>query len=183
MSISEGGFQSKINPLLGRPELYKPEYCEQVKEFMGTGHSLTAFAGEIDVARDTLYDWAARHPEFLYATKAAKAKRVKALERQMFDAETGPQVTSRIFALKGAAPDEYAERIQAEVSGPNGGPIETSDNSGMAELGRRVAFALAAAVTASEEARTIEGTVNAQQNDSASPSGKQLSSKSNGTKG
>jgi hypothetical protein len=37
--------------------------------------------------------------------------------------------TLLIFLLKGAKPDKYKDRVQSEVSGPQGKPIEVNDQS------------------------------------------------------
>jgi transposase len=108
----------------GRPTLYKPEYCDLAKEFMGQGFSLTAFAGEIDVSRETVYAWERGIPEFSDAIKVARAKRVGFLEVDLLNAESGPKVTSRIFALKNACADEWSDKVVQQHQGPNGGPVE-----------------------------------------------------------
>lgn len=51
------------NPV-GRPSLYKPEYCDKLIEHMAKGLSFESFAGSVGVCRNTLYDWAKAHPEF-----------------------------------------------------------------------------------------------------------------------
>lgn len=52
---------------VGRPTLYKPEYCELLIEHMGSGLSFEAFAGVVGVCKKTLYDWEKANPEFLHA--------------------------------------------------------------------------------------------------------------------
>lgn len=99
---------------VGRPSKYKPAYCNEVITTMATGLSLTAFAGEIGVSRDTVNEWQRAHPEFSDAVKIAKAKRTGALERQMLAMENGPGVTARIFALKNADPEEWREKQHIE---------------------------------------------------------------------
>lgn len=101
----------------GRDSLYDPAYCEKVIECMGLGLSLTAFAGEIGVARSTINDWRAAHPAFAAAVKVGTAKRVGYLERRLLDGETGPRVTSHIFALKNADPEEWKDRHETNISG------------------------------------------------------------------
>lgn len=101
----------------GRPSKYHAAYCNEVIETMATGLSLTAFAGEIGVARSTINEWIAEYPDFSEAVKKGQAKRTKYLERRLLDGETGPRVTSHIFALKNAAPDEWADKQQHEHSG------------------------------------------------------------------
>lgn len=55
----------------GRPSLYKPEYCERLVTWMSEGNPFETFGTEIGVCRDTLYEWATKHPEFSYAKKRA----------------------------------------------------------------------------------------------------------------
>lgn len=109
----------------GRPSKYDPEYCDLARSFMGRGFSLTAFAGELGVNRDTVVEWQHAHPEFSVAVKDGQAGRTKCLEEGLLaEGQLGPQVTARIFALKNAAPDEW--RDKHEISGPDGGPIQVS---------------------------------------------------------
>ena len=113
----------------GRPSSYDPAFCQQVEDFMALGYSKMAAAGSVGVCYNTLKAWMAIHPEFLLAVRRGEAKRTQILENGLLQAETGPQVTSRIFALKNAAPDEWRDRQAVEHSGPNGGPIQTEDVS------------------------------------------------------
>lgn len=101
----------------GRPTTYLPEYCDKIVECMGRGLSKTAFAGEIGVCRETIMNWSKEHPEFLGAVKRAEAARVLFLEQRLIDGETGARVTSHIFALKNADPDEWRDKTEREHSG------------------------------------------------------------------
>ena len=101
----------------GRPTKYDPDYCEQVLEVMGTGLSLTAFAGVVGVARSTINEWLLAHPDFAAAVRVGQAKRVYYLERSMLDGDIGARITSRIFALKNADPEEWRDRRELEHSG------------------------------------------------------------------
>ena len=107
----------------GRPTKYRRAYCNEVIDVMGTGLSLTAFAGDIGVARSTINEWIDHYPEFSEAVRVAKAKRTLALERGMLTAENGPAVTARMFALKNADPDEWRDKREHEHTGPGGGPL------------------------------------------------------------
>ena len=117
---------------VGRPTKYTEAECDRVLAVMETGLSLTAFAGSIGVARSTINVWMAEHPEFSEAVKIGKAMRVNYLERRLLDGEFGPRVTSHIFALKNADPEEWSDKQQREHSGPGGGPI------GFQQITRRV---------------------------------------------
>lgn len=110
---------------VGRPTTYLPEYADHVRSLMGEGFSKTAVAGSLGVSRQRFLDWAEANPEFRDAIKEGEAARTYKLEKDLLSAETGPQVTSRIFALKNAAPDEWKEKQSVEHSGPGGGPVQT----------------------------------------------------------
>jgi len=60
--------------VLGRPTMYRPEYCEELIEHMSRGLSFHSFAGKVGVSRETLYNWAERYPEFLYSKKIGEQK-------------------------------------------------------------------------------------------------------------
>lgn len=102
---------------VGRPTKFKPAYCDEVINTMATGLSLTAFAGEIGVARSTINEWMAQFPDFSEAVKKGQAKRVAYLERRLLDGEFGARVTSHIFALKNADPDEWQDKREIQHSG------------------------------------------------------------------
>lgn len=59
---------------VGRPSKYSPAYCNDVIQHLAEGASLTSFAAEVGVARSTINDWMAEHPEFAEACARAKAK-------------------------------------------------------------------------------------------------------------
>jgi len=109
----------------GRPSKYDPDFCDMVEETMRAGFSKMAAAGRLGVCYNTIRAWMDEHPEFLQAVKRGEAARTEKLEADLLSAETGPQVTSRIFALKNAAPDEWRDKQQTEISGPNGDAIPT----------------------------------------------------------
>ena len=54
---------------VGRPTLYKPEYCQMLIDHMKEGLSIDSFAGLIRVARPSVYEWMEVHPEFSNAKR------------------------------------------------------------------------------------------------------------------
>jgi hypothetical protein len=122
----------------GHPTAYKPEYCKSVVEFSSRGYSLTAFAGSIEVCRDTITEWVSVHPEFSLAVKKAKAiaalyweKRLQVAGSKLGDA------APVIFALKNIAPDDWKSDKQVEVAVHNSITVDTSrpvEEWGAAEL-------------------------------------------------
>jgi transposase len=123
----------------GRPTKYDPAYCDMAVEYMAQGYSMTAFAGSIRVSRSTINEWMANYPEFSEAIKVGKPARTSKLETDLLSAESGPVVTSRIFALKNACPEEWVEKTAVALSNPDGSNLTLSDR----EIAQRIAFALA----------------------------------------
>lgn len=56
---------------MGRPTDYKPEYCQQIIDFMSEGKSIVQFAASLRVAECTIYEWANVHPDFSKAKNIA----------------------------------------------------------------------------------------------------------------
>lgn len=93
----------------GRPDEYKPEYCQLVIEAMSNGVSLTGFAGMIGQSRDAVYDWMGRHSEFSLAVSRARAARVLWWEQKLQRSRKGAETTASIFALRNADPTEWRD--------------------------------------------------------------------------
>lgn len=104
----------------GRPSKYDPAFCDVIRSKMAEGFSKTAVAGFMGINRDTLLEWVSRHPEFSGAVKDGEAARTFKLEGDLLSAPDGPNVTSRIFALKNAAPQEWADTQKIVGPGPDG---------------------------------------------------------------
>ncbi|WMT88270.1 DNA-packaging protein [Pelagibacterium sp. 26DY04] len=100
----------------GRPTDWKPELGEEILSRMEQGLSLAASAADLGIHRQRVYEWMERHPEFADTVKLAQAKRQLFLERRLLSAEAGPVVTSTIFALKNAGPEDWREKQEHEVN-------------------------------------------------------------------
>lgn len=137
---------------VGRPTEYNDTLGNELIALMATGLSITAAAADLGFHRDTIYDWAKKHSEFSDALKLARGKRVLKLERDLMTAQDGPTVTSRIFALKNADPEEWRDKIQNEHTGKDGAPIEVE-----AKPPREVAKMILALI---QKANTDEGKSN-----------------------
>lgn len=114
--------------MIGRPTDYDPAYCDVAQTFLADGYSLAALAGHIGVARSTVYKWVDEHPDFSDAVKAGQAKAVlwwETANRNL--AMTGEgNATSIIFGLKNRAADEWRDVKATEITGRDGGAIETT---------------------------------------------------------
>jgi hypothetical protein len=135
----------------GRPSKYSEDYCNEVVEFLAGGHSVTAFAGHIGVARSTVFKWADEFPEFSVALKAGQAKATAFWESILIKVarDGGGNATAAIFGLKNRASDDWSDKIVNEHSGPGGGPIQTEE-IGEIEAARRIAYVLAKGLKAAE---------------------------------
>lgn len=115
----------------GRPTKYDPAYCEDIVAFCGQGYSITAFAGSIGVARSTIQEWADANPEFSVAVRAAKAASAfwwESRSRRVAERGGGPgTATVIVFNLKNMAPDDYREKVDHSLAGPDGGPVKTDN--------------------------------------------------------
>lgn len=70
---------------VGRPSLYKPEYCEKLIQHMARPRSFESFAAVIDVNRDTLYEWVKVHEDFSDALTRGRAKHLLAMEDSAYE--------------------------------------------------------------------------------------------------
>lgn len=106
----------------GRPSKYEPRFCQMVIDHMSDGASMTSFAAEIGVARSTINEWMAVHPEFSEAVKIAKAKCAAWWERLGRQGAQGGEVnpTLVIFGLKNMAADDWREKQELAHTSPDG---------------------------------------------------------------
>lgn len=110
----------------GRPSSYKQVYCNEVIEYLAGGHSVTAFAGHIGVARSTVFKWADEIVEFSDALKVGQAKATAFWEKILIKvaSEGGGNATAAIFGLKNRASDDWADKTVNEHTGKDGGAIQ-----------------------------------------------------------
>lgn len=117
----------ETNPV-GRPTLYRPEYCERVIELGREGRSKAQMASRLDVCCNTLDNWAKENPEFLSALTRARD-----LAKAWWEDKGQDNLTSSVFqtglwsrSMAARFPDDYTERQKKEHSGPDGGPVQIS---------------------------------------------------------
>jgi|HubBroStandDraft_1064217.scaffolds.fasta_scaffold217211_2 hypothetical protein len=135
----------------GRPTEYRAEYVEIVANMCANGATDIELADELDVSVQTLYNWRAKYPEFLEATRVCKDIADERVVRSLFNRAVGfEHAAVKIFMPAGATQAVYAdyrevippdtaaakfwltnrkradwqERVQQEHSGPDGGAIQ-----------------------------------------------------------
>jgi hypothetical protein len=65
--------------------LYKPNYCEELVELMGSGMTLIQVAAHFKASSRTFYNWAAQFPEFGEAMEQGFALREAYLDRLAYN--------------------------------------------------------------------------------------------------
>jgi hypothetical protein len=117
---------------MGRPTEYKQEFCEQVIEYGKQGKSITWMAAELDVHKDSLYEWAKVYPEFSDAlTRArqhAQAWWEDAGQGGLMVAPGAGTFNASVWSRSMAArfPEDWRESKGVELTGKDGGPVQVS---------------------------------------------------------
>lgn len=137
---------------MARPSKYKPEYAEQARKLCLLGATDQEIADFFEVEVRTVYRWKADRDEFCQALRAGKEVADERVERSLYQLATGyeqeevkifmpaqaekpvyapyrakvaPNVTAAIFWLKNRRRDEWRDRSTTELTGPDGGPIQS----------------------------------------------------------
>lgn len=114
----------------GRPTDYDPAFCEKVVEWGALGKSIAWMAAELDVSRQSIYEWASVHPEFSDAIARAKEKAQKwwedAGQANMLMAPGAGTFNGSVWSRSMAArfPDDWREKTETALTGANGGPVQ-----------------------------------------------------------
>lgn len=131
----------------GRPSAYRPEFVTQAEKLCALGATDIEIADFFEVNVSTIYRWKNEHPDFCDAIKVAKTIADDRVERSLFQKATGyeqdevkifmpsnaaapvyapfrakvaPDTTACIFWLKNRQPEKWRDRVQQEISGPDG---------------------------------------------------------------
>jgi hypothetical protein len=133
----------------GRPSKYQPAFCEQVVDHMREGASLTSFAAEIGVCRDTITEWCSVHDEFSAAVKRGKAACAAWWEKTNRNLAVSGQgnATACVFGLKNMAADDWRDKHELEHSGPGGSALEISVNFKTGQIGTETGQGSAKGIT------------------------------------
>lgn len=107
--------------LLSPQTLYDPSFAQAVIEDSSDGYSLGGFAGRIGVARRTIDNWAASHPEFALAVSRAKAARQRWWESILIHVAqtggTGSQGQIAIFGVINTGAGDWKQKQEIEHTG------------------------------------------------------------------
>lgn len=113
----------------GRPSAYNPEYCEVAIEAGKAGKSVAWLASELDVNKDTIYEWAKVHPGFSDALTRMRAHSQRWWEDKGQDGMVMPGFSASVWSRSMAArfPDDWRENKGVELTGKDGGAVQTEN--------------------------------------------------------
>jgi transposase-like protein len=118
----------------GRPTDYTPEKAKTICEMIATGKSLVSVCTEMGVGYTTVMQWLKAHPDFAKEYAQAREDQADYHAEEIIDIADDASITPdarriRIDARKWKAgkmkPKVYGDKLQQELSGPGGAPIET----------------------------------------------------------
>lgn len=103
-----------------RPTDYKPEFCAIAESVLANGESKAAVCAELEISRQTLYDWQDRHPDFKNSIEIGLAKSQRDWENLGRNAAIGgvdkfPQA-AWIFTMKNRFRDDYKDDKKDETN-------------------------------------------------------------------
>jgi hypothetical protein len=86
----------------GRPTLYKPEHASRARELCARGATNPDLAGRFGVARSTIGQWIATHPEFAEAVQQGRDVADAAAVESLFMRVTGyNHQAEKVFLYRG----------------------------------------------------------------------------------
>ena len=109
--------------MAGRPTAYKKEYNEQVIGLCRLGATDKDLANFFGVAESTVHKWKKDFSEFSESIKEGKEQSDLNVANSLYQKALNGDTTAMIFWLKNRRKDNWRDRINQEVSAPDGGPI------------------------------------------------------------
>ncbi len=114
---------------MGRPTKYDPAFCDRVIECGKEGMGKCEMACELGICYNSFETYQAEYPDFLKAVKDAMRHSQAWWEKNgrvaTFGGIDGFNATSYIFNMKNRFSDDWRDKQEREVTGANGGPIQT----------------------------------------------------------
>lgn len=166
MATKKTTTKKKTTAKRGRPTLYSPQYTALAKNLAEIGLIDVQIAKALGIQESTLYEWKKKHKDFAEAIKAGKKQSDEAVVNALFQRAVGyshfedkinvvnnevvttpvikqypPDTQACRLWLTNRRPEEWREKQDIEMTGKDGGPIQTEE-VGETEAARRVAFAL-----------------------------------------
>lgn len=143
---------------MGRPTKYQDKYAEQVYKLCLLGLTDKELADFFEVDESTVNNWKLQHPDFLESIKKGKGYADAHVADRLYQRAMGyehdedqifqyqgepvvvptkkhyaPDTAAGIFWLKNRQPSKWRDKIETEITGPNGGPIEVSNVTALSD--------------------------------------------------
>lgn len=101
----------------GRPSDYDPKFCDEVIRLGEAGYSKAEITAHFGVSKQTLYNWADRHPDFLEALKQADVAAQGWWERQAREGLVDGKINANLFKIiaYNRWRDDYADRKEVKI--------------------------------------------------------------------
>lgn len=140
--------------MAGRPSKFQDAFVEQAKKLAALGATDREIAEFFEVSEAALYRWRHEYPAFREALKVGKEAADDRVESALYRRAIGythdavkifqyqgdevvvpyqehvaPDTTACIFWLKNRRKSEWRDRQEHEVTGKDGGPVQTEDVS------------------------------------------------------
>jgi len=139
--------------MAGRPSDYKDEYAKQAEKLAVLGATDQEVADFFEVDVRTVYRWKHDHDAFCQALKVGKETADERVERSLyqkaigyeqdevkifmpggaeapvyapFRAKIAPDTTAAIFWLKNRRSQDWRDKRETELSGPDGGAVQVA---------------------------------------------------------
>jgi transposase-like protein len=110
----------------GRPTLYRPEYCDVVRDLALLGLKDDEIAGQLEVDPSTIHNWKKAHPEFKRAIQEGKTPADGTVVRKLYERANGYVWT-----------EEQAVKIKEIEYDANGKKIRETERVEVVEVTRR----------------------------------------------
>jgi hypothetical protein len=137
---------------VGRPSAFRPEYVEKVFKLCLLGATDAEVASFFDVSEQTVNAWKVQHPKFLESMRAGKDEADATIADSLYQRARGyshpevhvsnyqgevtltpltkhypPDTAAASLWLRNRQPKRWRDKVDHELSGPGGGPIETTN--------------------------------------------------------
>lgn len=107
----------QVKPKIGRPPKYDPAFCDVIIELGKQGKSQAQMAAHLDVAKQTITDWANQHREFSDALARANSFAQAHFEDLAQTGLTDNKFNANLFKIiaYNRWRDDYADRKEVKI--------------------------------------------------------------------
>lgn len=110
----------------GRPEIeITDELCKKAETLAAQGLTVKQMASVLGMGESTFYQKQARYLEFLEAVEDGKAKGIATITNALFNKAKKGDTQSIKYYLNNRDRDNWKDRVDSTMSGPDGGPVKT----------------------------------------------------------